>query len=174
MNLAFDRPAVRLVLPRTWEFFRAGSGLVAIVVLVGVVTNTPQLADQRVAPAPEAGDFSVHAPEESRTARLLNTSFLDSTTRTLVFYLVSTREQEEFTDWAEQIGAMQAYNGGQPMADRHYFILYARSDEEEQTAGRTILQTVVGLVDAALVEVIDLRSITAGRSTSTMPPADRP
>jgi hypothetical protein len=80
----------------------------------------------------------------------------------MVFYLVASPEQEAAADWGEQVGVTESYRSGQPTADRHYFILYARNDEEERSAAHAILNAMIGLVDPSLIDVIDLRDVLPG------------
>ena len=169
MALVFSHNAVRRALPKTWEFFRAISGLVAIVILAGVVTKIPQMTEPPAAQTFEGRELVPKAAETSRPARLPNASYVTSSTPILVFYLVASPEEEAAADWGEQVAATDAYNIGQPTGDRQYYILYARSEEEEQSAGRAMLAAVNGLVNPALIEVIDLR---VSRLDDVSQPAD--
>ena len=150
MNETLDNPAIRRRLPHLWEFFRAVSGLVAIVALLGIVIGTSRLA----APAyrsPVVVPVAAGAQgAETKMPPPITSPSLPALQETMVFYLVATPEQEYEVDWAENVDAYDF--------SRHYRILYARDAEEYELAQQTILDHIQDQSGATLVQLNDLRA----------------
>jgi hypothetical protein len=150
VNETLDDTAIRRYPRAVWEFFRAVSGLVAIVALLGIVAGTSRLAAPAyrspvvapVAAGAQGDEANLHPPITSPSLPALQ--------ETMVFYLVSTPEQEYEADWAENVDAYDF--------SRHYRILYARDAEEYELAQQTILDHVQDQSGATLVQLNDLRA----------------
>ena len=149
VNQTLENPAIRRRLPHVWEFFRAVSGLVAVVALLGIVAGTSRLAEFDGHPAvvaPAASDAK--AAEPNKTAPATSPS-LTAQQETVVFYLVATPEQEYNADWGENVDASDHW--------RKYRILFVRNDAELQAARHSIIDYMLAKGEATLVQLIDLR-----------------
>ena len=150
MNETLDDTAIRRYPRAVWEFFRAVSGLVAIVALLGIVTGTSRLAAPAyrspvVAPlaaGAQRAETNLHPP-------ITSPSF-PAQQKTMVFYLVATSMQEYEADWPENVDVHDS--------SRHYRILYARDAEEYAFAQQTILDHIQANAGPTLVQLIDLRA----------------
>ena len=150
MTETLDDTAIRRYPQAVWEFFRAVSGLVAIVALLGIVTGTSRLAAPAcrspvVAPlaaGAQGAETNLHPPITSPSLPALQ--------ETMVFYLVATPEQEYEADWPENVDVHDS--------SRHYRILYARDAEEYAFAQQTILDHIQANAGPTLVQLIDLRA----------------
>lgn len=165
-GLAVESPGlfVHRLLGTAAEFLRAISGLSAILVLaaimVGLTLQGESQAGLRDVP-------SARTPNVVRDVPASQTVIFDlqkaRTPPVHVFYLVATQGQESSADWGEQVGQMEAYSVGLHTPDRRYTILYARSDPEESAAAHAILEAVSEAKGGILVQVIDLRGVTAAQ-----------
>ena len=149
MNQTIESTAIQGRLPHVWEFFRAASGFVAIIALLGIVAGTSRLAERDEHPAVVAPTTSdTNAAEPDKTGPATSPS-LTARHETVVFYLVATPEQEYWADWGENVDTSDH--------GRQYRILFVRSDAELQAARRSIIDFMLAKGDATLVQLIDLR-----------------
>ena len=159
----------RRTLPKTYEFFRAVSGLAAIAALVVMVMSLSVVAETDFPPAGNAAPVAQPRGEPWAIPATLPRAFPSSPVShpVMVFYLVASRQQEFFADSRENLATMEANRAGVFLVDRLHKILYASNEEQERLAGQAILNAITGLNNVPRVEVIDLRMVQPDGNEAT-------